>query len=446
MDQALARSVAPAVPVSSMASQSTSPSPASSSRHQAPHRTLAQDALRVAIDVGSTRHRVAVGLSGTLLDEFDIDHDGPGIADFFTRIERWEKRHSTPGVAVAMEGYGGYARPLDARVLLRGWRLYSVNNLKLARFKEIFPAPAKTDAIDARRMLELFQLQDRVPMAKAVLQEVAPVDAVEAQLKVLTRRRKQLVEDKKRLVMRMQADLQATCPGLLAMTGQADNVWFLNFLTLRADITQLQRVRQSTLLAVSQIGKTYAAKIKEWQMQATFGESAALTGRMIVTDAKQLLALRSQTMALEREIETLSAQSVMATRIKTIPGFGLICGAELAAEIGFLARFAKSDSLAMYLGTAPLDNSSGKYKGSKVSRQVNRRARDAMMIAAVQHYRCVPASNALYEKKVAAGKTHQQAIRTVARMLAKVIYAMLKNGVDYRMPADPTTSNSIQKA
>lgn len=26
------------------------------------------------------------------------------------------------------------------------------NNLKLARYKEIFPAPAKTDAIDARRV------------------------------------------------------------------------------------------------------------------------------------------------------------------------------------------------------------------------------------------------------------------------------------------------------
>lgn len=58
---------------------------------------------------------------------------------------------------------------------MHGWRLFNVNNLKLARFKEIFPAPAKTDAIDARRMLQLFQLQDRVPMAKAVLQEVAPI-------------------------------------------------------------------------------------------------------------------------------------------------------------------------------------------------------------------------------------------------------------------------------
>jgi hypothetical protein len=38
-----------------------------------------------------------------------------------------------------MEGYNGYARPLDGLVRQRGYRLYNINNLKLARFKEIFP-------------------------------------------------------------------------------------------------------------------------------------------------------------------------------------------------------------------------------------------------------------------------------------------------------------------
>lgn len=38
--------------------------------------------IRVAVDVGSTRHRVAVGLpDGKLLDEFDIDHNGSGSSE-----------------------------------------------------------------------------------------------------------------------------------------------------------------------------------------------------------------------------------------------------------------------------------------------------------------------------------------------------------------------------
>jgi transposase len=156
---------------------------------------------------------------------------------------------------------------------------------------------------------------------------------------------------------------------------------------------------------------------------------------MIVADARQMLALRAQILALEVQIETLIEGSAMARRIRTIPGFGLISAAELAGEIGSIERFAKPDSLAMYLGSAPLDNSSGKRSSSKVPRQINFRARDALMIATVHHIAAVPASKAYFEKKRAAGKTHQQAVRATARILAKVLFSMLKHGKDYQPPA-----------
>ena len=127
--------------------------------------------LRVGVDVGSRCHNVAVGLTdGGLLEEFEIPHTAAGFQDFFARIEGHAKRHPYP-IAVAMEGYNGHARPLDSLVRARGWRLFNVNNLKLARFKEIFPAAAKSDRIDSAKTLELFQLRDHLPMAGDVLQE-----------------------------------------------------------------------------------------------------------------------------------------------------------------------------------------------------------------------------------------------------------------------------------
>jgi hypothetical protein len=45
-------------------------------------------------------------------------------------------------------------------------------SIKFARFNEIFPGAAKSDRIDARKGLELFQLSDHLPLAKEVLQEV----------------------------------------------------------------------------------------------------------------------------------------------------------------------------------------------------------------------------------------------------------------------------------
>ena len=388
--------------------------------------------LRVAVDVGCNRHRVAVGLSeGRLLEEFDIRHDAAGLREFFSRVEGHERRWGLP-VAVAMEGYNGYARPLDERVLLHGYRLFNVNNMKLARFKEIFPGPAKSDPIDARKMLEMFSLKDKLPLAREALQEVAPVPPVNAQLKALTRRRKQLVNDRKRISSRLQADLQAVCPGLLDITGEADNQWFLNFLTCRADLTKLKTVRESSVLALRGVGKGYAAKIKLWQKQATFSETVAWVGPMIVEDGKRLLELRHTIGVLQTQIDALAAHSEIARRIDTIPGFGSVCSAELAGEIGSLPRFRGESSLALYLGMAPLDNSSGVRSGSKPPRHVNSRAKAAMMIAAAQNAAGVLESKTFYDKKRSQGKTHNQALRALGRVLVRVIWSMLKHGRDYQ--------------
>lgn len=96
-------------------------------------------------------------------------------------------------IRVAMEGYNGWARPLDQQVLARGWRLYNVNNLKLARYKEIFPAPTKSDAIDSRRMLELFGFDEQRPLGRDVLQEMTTSTTTQRELRYLTRRRRQQV-------------------------------------------------------------------------------------------------------------------------------------------------------------------------------------------------------------------------------------------------------------
>lgn len=198
-------------------------------------------ALRVGIDIGSAIHRVAVGLpDGKLIDEFDVDHNAAGFSQFFKRITAHETHHQLP-VMVAMEGFNGWARPLDGQIRRQGWPLYNVNNLKLARYKEIFPAPAKTDAIDARRILELFQLSAHLPVARDVLQKVAPTPAVNDKLKRLTRRRKQLVIERGRIVNRLHADLHAVSPGLAAITGDVANSWFLNFLTCRLSTAQARQ-------------------------------------------------------------------------------------------------------------------------------------------------------------------------------------------------------------
>jgi len=170
--------------------------------------------LRVGVDVGAKSHHVGIANpEGRILEKFVIPHSQEGFAQFFLRVGQHSSELGLP-VAVAMEGLNGWSRPLDRMILERGYELYNVNNLKLARFREIFPGGAKTDALDVCKILELWHLQDHLPVAKDVLQEV-PEDPPENQkLKRLTRRRRQLVNEKVRVVNRMQSDLLAVCPEL----------------------------------------------------------------------------------------------------------------------------------------------------------------------------------------------------------------------------------------
>jgi transposase len=362
--------------------------------------------LRVGVDVGAQSHSVAVGLTdGSLLEAFEIPHTAAGFEDFFSRIEK-------------------HAR--------RGWQLFNVNNLKLARFKEIFPAAAKSDRIDSAKTLELFQLRDHLPMARDVLQEVMASPAENDILKRLSRRRRRLVNERTRLISSLHADLQAVAPGLLQITRYVGNLWFLSLLTCRKDIRKLARLRRASLLKLAGIGATYADRIQVWQQNAYFGPDALLVGNMIRQDAERSLELNRQIKALEDEMARVAATSAIACQLASIPGYGSVCSAELAGEIGTIVRFQSEASLALYLGMATLDNSSGKFRGSKAPKHVNARAKAAMMAAVDHHRKRVPQSQRYYERKRAEGKRHNQAIRALGRHLCRVIFKMLRQKRPYR--------------
>ncbi len=389
--------------------------------------------VRVSVDIGSHQHRVAIGLSpGEVLEEFDIVHQAEGFEHFFACIATYEQQYACP-VAVAMEGFNGYARPLDTMIRAHDYRLYNMNNLNLARFKEIFPGAAKTDALDARQGLELFQLRDHLPLAKDVLQEVAATPQANDILKRLTRRRRRLVREKGRVLSTLQSDLQAVCPGLLEITNDAGNLWFLRFLSSRDDLRQLARLRRASLWKIRGVGATYASAIQAWQNQAGFSDEVVWVGEMIQADAARILELLDPIKALEAKIDAVAQESSVASILDSIPGFGRVCSAELAGEIGTIERFGSDASLGLYLGMSNLDKSSGKFQGSKAPKHVHTRAKAAMRIAVDHHRKGVAESQRYDDKKRSEGKTHNQAIRALGRHLCRVIYKLLKEERNYEI-------------
>ncbi len=53
--------------------------------------------LLVGIDVGCRRHRVAIGMpDGTLVDQFDLDHQPASFDEFFLRVDKHAAKFSLP--------------------------------------------------------------------------------------------------------------------------------------------------------------------------------------------------------------------------------------------------------------------------------------------------------------------------------------------------------------
>ena len=130
-------------------------------------------------------------------------------------------------------------------------------------------------------------------------------------LKRLTRRRRQLTNEKISLQNRIQPDLQAICPTLLDMTGSVDNLWFLHFLTCRDDLAKLVRLQTKSLLAIQGVGRRYLNLIRDWQKQAEFSNEVEEVGPMIQEDARRLLALITSIKAMDTKLSNRLKSPIM---------------------------------------------------------------------------------------------------------------------------------------
>jgi transposase len=92
-----------------------------------------------------------------------------------------------------------------------------------------------------------------------------------------------------------------------------------------------------------------------------------------------------------------------------------------------VTRFRSRDSFASCNGTAPIEVSSGKRKARRLSRRGNRRINHAIHMAAITQVRQPHSQGrAYYDKKLAEGKTHKEALRSLKRQVSDAVYARLQ--------------------
>jgi transposase len=134
--------------------------------------------------------------------------------------------------------------------------------------------------------------------------------------------------------------------------------------------------------------------------------------------------------------------------------------AELAADIGHLdaqrrevkkklatAVKASGTSLTEIFGIAPVEVSSGQKKIYRLPLRGNRRLNHAIHMAAItQISHDYSDGRACYQRKIAEGKTHKEALRCLKRRISNALYARLRADARKGGPGGQPGSHSVARA
>lgn len=282
----------------------------------------------------------------------------------------------------AIENAKGLGHHLAQWLLQSGETVVDVPSTATARVRELSRGGRrKTDRIDAAAAACVaFTQADYRPVE---------ADGDRAIIRLLDERRTDLANQHSRVINQLHAVLRELLPGGVASNQRVEHI--RNIVTAHEPDSPANAMRKTIALEI--IGDLRRLRFQ-------IGE---LTDRL--------------TAALEASGSTLT----------TIHGVGPICAARLVARIGNPARFASEAAFASYVGTAPIDVSSGDRNRHRLSRSGDRKLNAVIHIIAVSQSRhpSTPGYHH-YRRKISEGKTRREAQRCLKRQITKQIWKTIQ--------------------
>jgi hypothetical protein len=382
------------------------------------------------IDWADNHHdAVVVNDDGRVVLTLRIAHTPQGLAQLTTALEQICGATAKEQLACIVETNRGL---LINALLEASFPVYPVNPKTVDRRRNA--AGVKTDQIDAY----LLAKSGRSDLAD--LRRLRPDSPLIAELKVLTRDQDSLIQSQTRLLNQLSACLKAYYPIALELFGKLHQPSTIAF--LRAYPTP-QDARPASVEAVAAIlkaaGHTRAEKAAatiQQQLQQPHLVADAITTR---TKARLLLALLAQLQpvmeqiaAYDQEIERLFLTHADSTLFASLPRAGKRLAPRLLAEIGDeRTRYADASGLQALAGTAPVCFESGNYAKAHRRYACLKPLRNAMQHFAWQSTLQEGWALAYYQRKRSEGKSHSVAIRALANVWLRIIYAMWRDRTAY---------------
>jgi len=387
------------------------------------------DRAWAGVDIGKGHHHVLVlGADGEKLFSQRTANDEPALAAVIEQVS------ALAGVVTwAIDLQGSESALLVALLLERGQAVVYLPGLAVSRAASSYRGAGKTDARDALVIAD----QARMRRDLAVLRGD---EELIVELRMLLARRQDLVTDRTRAVNRLHDQLLAISPAVeraLDLTNRGPLVLLTGFQTPAA-------LREAGACGVEEWlrarGVRRAAALAAAALRAAESQRARLPGEQLAASlaarqAEEVIALDEQVKEVDELIRDRFRRHPSAAVITSMPGIGILLGAEfLAATSGDMTAFGSADRLASFAGVAPVPRDSGRISGNLHRPQrYHRGLQRVFYTSALISIPCNPQSRRFYDRKRREGKRHTQAVMALARRRVNVLWALLRDGRSYHL-------------
>lgn len=337
---------------------------------------------------------------------------------------------------VAIEGSGGYTRPLEHALRQAEISFYSIDPYRITRYRQAVLGQHKNNQKDAIAVAHFARQQAIEGDLEAYRRTWFPDETLRPLVRLYEQKQREATREINRLWQRIQNISGDMFLALRTLTEGSRNSrclsqqWLLKILAWYPDLTTWQTFTRDGISEVIDENRTRIIdKIMELKdVAANVSPYSVVTQVELQVAASTALALKQAVRLLYHQIEAEVAQNNATLRLMKYGGIGAITAAQIFSEIADISRFPNDDHLASYAGLGRREHKTGIGTTERKTFMFNHRLKNTFFTAARNYTLYNPDSHlsGYYRSLKARGMKQTETYKRVARALVRRFYRDLK--------------------
>lgn len=388
--------------------------------------------IYVGIDIAKLNHFAsAISSDGEILMEpFKFTNDGDGFSLLESNLA--SICDDKDNIIIGLESTAHYGDNLVRYLVASFYKVCVLNPIKTSTMRKNNIRKTKTDKVDTYIIAKTLMLQES-------LRFVTFYDLDLMDLKQLGRFRQKTIKQRTRLKIQLTSFIDQVFPELQYFFKSGLHQKSVYALLKEAPtpkaIASMHMTHLANLLKVNSHGHFTKEQAKELRVlaQKSVGASDSALSIQITHTISQIELLDSQLEQVEAEMTDI--MKFNDSVIMTIPGIGYINGGMILGEIGDVHRFSNPNKLLAFAGLDPSVYQSGNFQArrTKMSKRGSRVLRYALINAAHNVVKNNATFKTYYDKKMAEGRSHYNALGHCAGKLVRIIWKMMTDNVEFNL-------------